>query len=135
MKVRLFACALAFTLGPALALAASPFTSNHPEEAIPDPDTRVHSGPHTELYRQVQERLRALGFNPGPVNGDFGEKTQAALAQFQISELIPASGQLDEVTLAHLGVRDYPITVNPPAAPSESLAAGAQEPPDAPKAD
>ncbi|HWM44074.1 MAG TPA: peptidoglycan-binding domain-containing protein, partial [Burkholderiales bacterium] len=53
---------------------------------------------------RVQERLRALGFDAGPVNGDFGEKTQAALAQFQLSRAIPASGQLDEQTLAELGV-------------------------------
>ena len=136
MKLRLFACAIAFTLGPGLALAASPFTSNHPEEAIPDPDPRVQSGPHTDLYRQVQERLRVRGFDPGPVNGDFGEKTQAALAQFQISELIPASGQLDEVTLAHLGVRDYPITVKVSETPNEApLVAGAQEQPDEAKSD
>jgi peptidoglycan hydrolase-like protein with peptidoglycan-binding domain len=52
----------------------------------------------------VQERLRELGFDAGPVNGDFGEKTQAALAQFQLSRTIPASGQMDKETRAELGV-------------------------------
>ena len=103
MKLRLLV-----TLGllaPAIAFGASPFTSLHPEEAHPDPDTRVQSGPHSGLVSQVQEKLRALGFDAGPVNGDFGEKTQAALAQFQLSVPVPASGQLDDQTLLALGLQ------------------------------
>jgi len=38
-------------------------------------------------------------------NGDFGEKTQAALGQFQLARNLPASGQLDDATLAELGVQ------------------------------
>ena len=53
----------------------------------------------------MQEKLRALGFYAGPVNGDIGPNTQAALAQFQLSIPIPASGQLDEQTVAALGVK------------------------------
>ena len=102
MKLRLFLLGL---LAPAIALGAGPFTSLHPEAAHPDPDTRVQSGPYSGLISQVQERLRALGFDAGPVNGDFGEKTQAALAQFQLSATIPASGQLDDQTLAKLGIQ------------------------------
>lgn len=100
---------IALLLVPAAAAARGPFTSIHPEEAIPDPQVRPQSGEHSGTISQVQERLRALGFDPGPVNGYFGEKTQAALAQFQLSVPLPASGALDEATLAHLGVRDYPI--------------------------
>jgi peptidoglycan hydrolase-like protein with peptidoglycan-binding domain len=85
-------------------MAANAFTSLHPEEAIPDPVEQVSAGPYSGFIGKVQEKLRALGFDAGPVNGDFGEKTQAALAQFQLSRAIPASGQLDEQTLAELGV-------------------------------
>lgn len=46
-----------------------------------------------------------LGFDAGPVNGDFGHKTQAALAQLQLSRTLPASGPLDDETLAELGVK------------------------------
>jgi len=53
----------------------------------------------------VQEKLRALGFDAGPVNGDFGTKTQAALAQFQLTASLPVSGQLDDPTLDELGVQ------------------------------
>ena len=120
MTPRAFAFAAVLLANPAA--AATPFTSLHPEEAIPDGDARMQSGPHAELISRVQEKLRALGFNAGPVNGDFGEKTQAALAQFQLSVPMPASGQLDEATLAHLGVRDYPISVGASAVSSERTA-------------
>ena len=101
-RILLTACAA--VLEPLAAFAASPFTSLHPEEAIPDPDARMSQGPHVGFISDVQAKLRALGFNAGPVNGDFGEKTQAALAQFQLSRAIPAGGQLDDQTLAELGV-------------------------------
>jgi peptidoglycan hydrolase-like protein with peptidoglycan-binding domain len=102
MKQLMLAACMAFaSLG---AVAAGALTSLHPEEAIPDPVDKPSAGPYTGFISRVQERLRALGFAAGPVNGDFGEKTQAALAQFQLSRAIPASGQLDNQTLAELGV-------------------------------
>lgn len=61
--------------------------------------------PYTGFISEVQEKLRSLGFDPGPVNGDFGFDTQAALAQFQLSRTIPASGALDDLTLQELGVQ------------------------------
>ena len=108
-------------LASSAVLANSPFTALHPEEAIPDAEARQHSGPHSDLISQVQERLRALGFDAGPVNGDWNEKTQAALAQFQLSLALPAGGQLDELTLAHLGVRDYPASAGGSAPPAADI--------------
>jgi len=92
-------------VAPLGALAADAFTSLHPEEALPDPAEQPSPDPYTGFISRVQEGLRALGFDAGPVNGDFGTKTQAALAQFQLSRAIPASGQLDDQTLAELGLR------------------------------
>src|SRR5688572_18322495 len=89
---------------PLAALGQSPFTSLHPEEAYPNPEPRISQHAHTDLVVGMQERLNALGFDAGPRNGDFGAKTQAALAQFQLSRAIPAGGQLDDQTLAELGV-------------------------------
>jgi len=62
-------------------------------------------GPYDDMIKQVQEKLNRLGFDAGPVNGDFGQKTQAALAQFQLANLLPASGALDNATLKELGVQ------------------------------
>lgn len=76
----------------------------HPEEDHPDPVEQSSADPYTGFISQVQEKLRELGFDAGPVNGNFGTKTQAALAQFQLSRTIPASGALDPLTLHELGV-------------------------------
>ena len=57
----------------------------------------------TDFIKRVQEKLNALGFDAGAVNGDFGAQMQAALAQFQLSRTLPASGQLDAETLLELG--------------------------------
>src|SRR5262249_5253823 len=97
-----FSLLLAIPLG---AGAATPFTALHPEEAYPDPAQGGSSDPYAGFITHVQEKLGELGFDAGPPNGDFGPKTQTALTQFQLSRNVPASGQLDEQTLAELGVQ------------------------------
>ena len=100
--------------GPAL--AGNAVSDNHPEDAYPnDAAPAVSPGPYADMIRQVQERLRALDFDPGPVNGEVNSKTQAALAQFQLSQLLPASGALDKQTLSELGMAP---PVSPPEAPA-----------------
>lgn len=80
----------------------------------------------TEFIKRVQQKLNALGFDAGPVNGDFGAQMQAALAQFQLSRTLPASGQLDVETLLELGeARDATASAGgsaqePPALAAES---------------
>jgi peptidoglycan hydrolase-like protein with peptidoglycan-binding domain len=100
-RIALLTC---MALAPAAVLAANDFTALHPEAAIPDPTEQVAPGDYSGLISRVQERLHVLGFDAGPVNGDLGWKTQAALAQFQLSLAIPAGGQLDDRTLEELGV-------------------------------
>ena len=102
MKQLVFA--LALFLGSTAGIAADPFTSLHPEEAYPDPEKPISESEYSGFITRVQEKLSALGFDAGPANGDFGAKTQAALGQFQLSRTIPASGQLDDLTLAELGI-------------------------------
>jgi peptidoglycan hydrolase-like protein with peptidoglycan-binding domain len=121
MNLRFFLAASAALLIPLGASAADAltFTSMHPEEALPDNAPLLASpGPYTEFTKRVQEKLREQGFDAGPVSGDFGSKTQAALAQFQLSRALPASGQLDERTLAELGVERDPATVEAGASSS-----------------
>lgn len=60
--------------------------------------------PYTERNKRVQEALRQRGLYNGPVNGEIGPNTQAAIAQFQLSMPMPADGMLDDSTLAALGV-------------------------------
>jgi hypothetical protein len=88
------------------ALAQKAVGDIHPEEAIPDNLPRITApGPFEDFIKQVQEKLRELGFDAGQVNGDFGLKTQAALAQFQLANVLPVSGALDDQTLLALDVR------------------------------
>jgi peptidoglycan hydrolase-like protein with peptidoglycan-binding domain len=114
---------------PALAQTALPM---NPEEAIPDNLPRMTApGPYDDFIKQVQQKLNELGFDAGPVNGDFGEKTQAALAQFQLANLLPASGALDDGTLRGLGIQ-RPGEAEPSAASDgDNAAAGSTQPADA----
>jgi peptidoglycan hydrolase-like protein with peptidoglycan-binding domain len=74
------------------------------EQAAPQTMQQLSPDPYAEINKRVQEKLHERGFYDGPVNGDFGWNTQAALAQFQLSVPLPASGMLDETTLAALGI-------------------------------
>lgn len=107
MSLRRLALALLLAplLAPLGALGAGAFTSLHPEEAYPDPVGQPSADPYSGFITSVQEKLRELGFDAGQPNGDFGAKTQTALGQFQLSRGLPASGQLDDPTLAELGVQ------------------------------
>jgi peptidoglycan hydrolase-like protein with peptidoglycan-binding domain len=102
---------LPFLAGALLVAASVPALAQKavgmdPEAAIPDNLPRLTSpGPYDDFVKEVQQKLHEQGFDAGPVNGDFGEKTQAALAQFQITMLLPASGALDDGTLRALGVQ------------------------------
>lgn len=47
----------------------------------------------------VQERLKARGFDPGPADGIYGERTAAAVGEFQRSRGLPATGAVDAATV------------------------------------
>jgi hypothetical protein len=47
---------------------------------------------------QAQERLKAAGFDPGPIDCVFGPRTQAVLRRYQASQGIQETGALDEPT-------------------------------------
>jgi peptidoglycan hydrolase-like protein with peptidoglycan-binding domain len=52
-----------------------------------------------ELIRDVQRQLKGLGFNPGSIDGNYGQQTAAALRAYQQAYRLPVTGQLDETTL------------------------------------
>ena len=54
--------------------------------------------------RQVQERLRNAGYNPGAADGVPGPQTVAALRQYQTAQGLPVTGFLDEATRQALGL-------------------------------
>jgi hypothetical protein len=53
---------------------------------------------------KLQERLRDMGFNPGAVDGVFGENTKAAVKAFQLSVGLPDDGIVGSNTRTKLGL-------------------------------
>jgi hypothetical protein len=69
--------------------------------AAPDPSTAAAQMPAAEV-REVQGRLRAMGFNPGPVDGSVGPLTENAAKQYQRARGLEATGAVDRNLLAQL---------------------------------
>jgi len=73
--------------------------------------------PSTTIYRQttpimtgakvsdIQQALLAAGFNPGPIDGEFGPHTQAAVVAFQLANGLLPDGEVGPSTAAALGVQ------------------------------
>lgn len=51
---------------------------------------------------KLQARLNVLGYDAGPMDGVFSQKTQEALAEFQTEQCLPPTGSLDEATIKKL---------------------------------
>jgi formylglycine-generating enzyme required for sulfatase activity len=58
--------------------------------------------PTRAMVRQAQEMLAALGYDPGPIDGDMGRHTTAAVTAFQQSRGLPVDGLVSDVLLQHL---------------------------------
>jgi peptidoglycan hydrolase-like protein with peptidoglycan-binding domain len=52
--------------------------------------------------RDLQSALLRAGFNPGPLDGIFGPRTEAAVRRFQEVESLETDGIAGPVTLASL---------------------------------
>lgn len=65
--------------------------------------------------REVQGRLRSLGFDPGPLDGDAGPRTAAALTRYQEAHGLQPTGVADSDVLAEL--RREPGSTAPPPPP------------------
>ena len=66
--------------------------------------------------REVQGRLRALGFNPGPVDGNAGPMTTTAVTRYQEAHGLKPTGVADKDMLAEL--RREPGSTPPPPPPA-----------------
>jgi putative chitinase len=63
---------------------------------------------------ELQDRLKALGFDAGASDGQFGAHTASAVAAFQTSRnLLPANGVVDADTAAALGLTELPPMASP----------------------
>jgi peptidoglycan hydrolase-like protein with peptidoglycan-binding domain len=70
--------------------------------ALTVPDGPVVKGATGEAVRQIQQFLTQFGFDPGGVDGQFGNLTEAAVIRFQASRGLGQDGQwrIEEATAA-----------------------------------
>lgn len=88
----------------------------------PAPTTSVlKKGSSGSEVRQVQQRLKTLGWLSGSADGDFGDATEAAVMAFQKASGLTADGIVGKSTLAKLNSNSAvsnsgsPVTVKPTA--------------------
>lgn len=93
------------------------------------------AGPYNPVTQQVQTKLSAAGFDPGPLDGVSGQSTREALKRYQQQSNLPQSGELDAATLGKLeiGVSDKSKTVTdwlnlPTQADIDKIAAPTNDP-------
>jgi peptidoglycan hydrolase-like protein with peptidoglycan-binding domain len=67
--------------------------------------TGTHRPSGSQRVREVQRRLGALGYRPGPVDGIFGVRTRAAVAWFQVKHGLRVDGRATLAVVAHLRAR------------------------------
>jgi peptidoglycan hydrolase-like protein with peptidoglycan-binding domain len=77
-----------------LGLGTSAPATDGPAGPAPDPATM-----------EAQSQLSKAGYYTGPQDGKGGESTTAAIKQYQHDNGLPATGELDELTRARLGLQ------------------------------
>jgi peptidoglycan hydrolase-like protein with peptidoglycan-binding domain len=67
--------------------------------------TGTHRPSGSQRVREVQRRLRALGYRPGPIDGVFGRRTRAAVGWFQYKHGFHVDGRATLAVVRHLRAR------------------------------
>jgi len=62
----------------------------------------VAAGPSASLTIEAQTLLTQLGYDPGPIDGDFGPRTAAAIRAFERDQGLAQEGQVSEALLYRL---------------------------------
>jgi peptidoglycan hydrolase-like protein with peptidoglycan-binding domain len=66
----------------------------------------LKKGSNDPAVRDLQAALKALGHDPGPIDGLFGPTTEAAVKAFQQEREIPADGVVGRVTWINIDEAD-----------------------------
>ena len=72
------------------------------EDVRTSPNDQGTSTVDKKFILQAQRQLKQLGYNPGPVDGLWGTKTKRAVKRFQQDNSLPATGDLNHVTMRQL---------------------------------
>ena len=97
---------------------AAPSQAPMPEIAkdLPEPSDLEEVPLRRDEVRDIQTRLRAFGFNPGPLDGIAGPATQAAVMHYQQNRELLQTGAIDRQFLEQLRQDPAPQIVGPPQA-------------------
>jgi peptidoglycan hydrolase-like protein with peptidoglycan-binding domain len=88
-----------------LAQASQPAQAPHSADASPLDMSAIPSLSEDRV-RRVQQALQAKGFDPGPIDGVIGPRTEDAVRNFQDRYGIETSAKIDNQTLYALGAPD-----------------------------
>jgi peptidoglycan hydrolase-like protein with peptidoglycan-binding domain len=110
-------------LGPAVAIVLSGASLVPPAWAQPLPLTYVQPLSQAGVMA-VQQRLKQSGAYGGPTDGVWGPESAAALEQFQRAHGLQVTGQLNQATVATLGLNPADLlAVAPAGVPTASASA------------
>lgn len=87
-----------------LAIFALPVSAALDQEDPPAVAVISQPGSKGEEVRKIQTRLKAWGYFDGPVTGNYGELTTAAVKDFQKTHGLPQTGIADAKTLELIGL-------------------------------
>lgn len=82
--------------------APVPQPSGVVELPVPPPPAPEAVALRGDEVREIQARLLAFGFNPGPVDGDLGRRTEGAVARYRQERGLAATGTADRDLLERL---------------------------------
>ena len=66
----------------------------------------LRKGSTDPAVRDLQQAMKALGHDPGPIDGVFGNATESAVKAFQREREIPADGVVGKVTWINIDEAD-----------------------------
>lgn len=74
----------------------------------------------SDLVKQAQEKLSALGKDVGTADGEMNPKTEQALTEYQQEKGLTPSGELDQQTIASLDLGQSGSAASGSSRPSDS---------------
>lgn len=93
-----------------------------PTEPAPTPGAPLYISPG--IVQLIQQKLSSMGYSVATISGAWGDTSATALAQFQRAKGLDAGGDLDELTLAALGMPEV-LRGDVPAGGDAPVSAGA----------
>jgi peptidoglycan hydrolase-like protein with peptidoglycan-binding domain len=117
---------LAIAVAAAFVVAAPAFAAGDPRGPSAQ-DTMSKSSEQSahvqssSAVREAQQALKDKGFDTGPIDGVMGPKTSAALKEFQESQGLKTTGQLDAQTRSALDVQATGMQSSTTGRPSGSM--------------